>query len=91
MEGFNLKKLNEVVGKEQYCAETCRFTTLENLDTVVDINRAWETIRENIKILAKEGLGYYEVKKHKPWFDEGCSNLIKGNKPNCSGYRIQAK
>jgi 5-methylcytosine-specific restriction endonuclease McrBC GTP-binding regulatory subunit McrB len=34
----------------------------------VDINRAWETISENIKILAKETLGYYELKKHKPWF-----------------------
>jgi hypothetical protein len=32
----------------------------------VDINRAWETIRENIKIPVKESLGYYELKKHKP-------------------------
>jgi hypothetical protein len=47
---------------------------LENLDTEVDVNKAWETIRENIKISAKESLGYYELKKHKPWFDEGCSN-----------------
>jgi hypothetical protein len=21
---------------------------------------------------AKEGLGYFELKKYKPWFDEGC-------------------
>jgi hypothetical protein len=49
-EGFNLKKLNEVEGKEQYCVEISnRFTALENLHTEVDINRAWETIRENIK------------------------------------------
>jgi hypothetical protein len=47
---------------------------LENLDDDVGINRAWETIRENIKISAKESLGY-ELKKHKPWFDEGCSKL----------------
>jgi hypothetical protein len=33
----------------------------------------WESIRENINIPAKESLGYYELKKHKPWFDEGCS------------------
>jgi hypothetical protein len=39
---------------------------LENLDTEADINRAWETIRQNIKISAKESLGYYELKKHKP-------------------------
>jgi hypothetical protein len=36
----------------------------------VDFNRAWETIREIIKISAKESVGYYELKKHKPWFDE---------------------
>jgi hypothetical protein len=44
---------------------------LENLDTEVDVNKARETIRKNIKISAKESLGYYELKKHKPWFDEG--------------------
>jgi hypothetical protein len=42
------------------------------LNDDVDINRAWETIKENIKISAKGSLGYYELKKHKPWFDEGC-------------------
>jgi hypothetical protein len=42
----------------------------------VEINSAWETIRENIKISAKESLGYFKLKKHKPWFDEGCSNLV---------------
>jgi hypothetical protein len=49
MERFNLKKLNEVEGKQQYRVEISnRFVTLENLDTEVDINRAWETVRENI-------------------------------------------
>jgi hypothetical protein len=52
MERFNLKKLNEVEGKEQYLVEISdRFTALENLDTELDFNRAWETIREDIKIL----------------------------------------
>jgi hypothetical protein len=46
---------------------------LENVGADVFINRIWETIRENIKISAKESLGYHELKKHKPWFDEGCS------------------
>jgi hypothetical protein len=45
---------------------------LEDLDAQVEINAIWETIRENIKNLAKECLGYCELKKHKPWFDEGC-------------------
>jgi hypothetical protein len=56
----------------------------------VDINIAWETVRENIKISAKESLGHYEWKQ-KPWFDEGCSKLIKRKIQNCSGYSIQAK
>jgi hypothetical protein len=59
MERFNLKKLKEVEGKEQYCVEISnRFAALENLDNGVDVNKAWETIRENIKISAKESLGY---------------------------------
>ncbi|PNF35371.1 hypothetical protein B7P43_G02578 [Cryptotermes secundus] len=57
IERFNLKKLNEVESKEQYRVEvSSRFTALENLDTEVDVNKAWETIRENIKISAKERL-----------------------------------
>jgi hypothetical protein len=34
-----------------------RFAALENLDTEVDVNKAWGTLRENIKISAKESLG----------------------------------
>jgi hypothetical protein len=48
---------------------------LEDLGAEVEINSAWETIRENIQISAKESLGYSELKKHKPWFDKGCSEL----------------
>jgi hypothetical protein len=40
----------------------------------VDINKACETIRENIKISAKESLGYYELKKQKPLFDDNAQN-----------------
>jgi hypothetical protein len=42
----------------------------------VEINSAWETIKENITILTKESLGYFELKKHMPWFNEGCSKLV---------------
>jgi hypothetical protein len=46
IEKFNLKKLNKIEGKEQYRVEiTNRFAALENLDTQVDINTVWETIR----------------------------------------------
>jgi hypothetical protein len=43
------------------------------LDDEVEIKTIWETITDNIKISVKESLGYYELKQHKPWFDEGCS------------------
>jgi hypothetical protein len=47
MERFNLEKLNEVEGKVQYRAEISnRFAVLENLDAEVDVNKAWETIRD---------------------------------------------
>jgi hypothetical protein len=81
MERFNLKKLNKVEGKEQYCVEISnKFAALEHLDTEVDINRAWETVREYIQISTKESIGYYELKTHKPWFDEGCSELLDQRK-----------
>jgi hypothetical protein len=57
-----------------------RFAPLEDSDTEVEINSAWETIRENIKVSAKESLGYFELKKHKTWFDEGCSKLLDQRK-----------
>jgi hypothetical protein len=86
MDRYNLKELSEVDGKEQYNVEISnRIASLENLDADVNINRAWETIRENIKVSAKESIGYYEVKKHKPWFDEGCSELLDQRKQ----YKLQ--
>jgi hypothetical protein len=72
MERFNLKKLNEVEGKEKYRVEDSnRFAALEDLDAEVVINTIWETIRVNIQISAKESVGYNDLKQHKPWFDEG--------------------
>jgi hypothetical protein len=53
---------------------------LEGLSSEVQINSAWEMIRENITISAKESLGYCEVKKHKPWFDQECSKLVDQRK-----------
>jgi hypothetical protein len=68
------------------------FAALEDMDAEVEISSAWETIRENTKSSGKESLGYFELKKHKPWFDEGCSELLdEREKLNCSGYRIQVK
>jgi hypothetical protein len=50
MERFNLKKLNEVEGKEKYRVEVSnKFAALEDLDTEVEINTIWETIRQTKK------------------------------------------
>jgi hypothetical protein len=81
MERFNVNKLSEVEAKEQYLVEiSSRFSALKNLDTDGDVNKAWETIRENIKISAKESLSHYEPKKNKSWFDEGCLELLDQRK-----------
>jgi hypothetical protein len=54
MERFNLNNLNEVEVKEQYRVVISNsFAALENLDTEVVVNKAWEIMRENIKISAK--------------------------------------
>jgi hypothetical protein len=59
MQRFDLKKLNDAEAKVQYQVKiTNRFAALENCDDNVDMNRASENIRENIKISAKESLGH---------------------------------
>jgi hypothetical protein len=71
VERFNVGKLNELEFGKQYQIEiTYRFAALENLSDGEDINRAWENIKGNLKTSAKESLGMYELKQHKPWFDE---------------------
>ena len=59
----------------------CRLTILifdkcrqhiEKLNDSKDINRGWEDIKEHIKTPAKQSVGLYELKQHKPWFDEEC-------------------
>jgi hypothetical protein len=49
------------------------------LGAEAEIKSALETIRENIKISAKEILGYYEL-KHQPWSDEGCTKILEQRK-----------
>jgi hypothetical protein len=81
MERLNLKKLNEVEGTEQYRVEVSnRFVALEDLDAEVEINCACETIRQNIKISARQSPGYYELRKHKPWFNKRRSKLLEKRK-----------
>jgi hypothetical protein len=57
--------------RKQYQIEIANsFASLENLHNREDIIRAWEDIKENSKTSAKESLSLYELKQHKPWFDE---------------------
>jgi hypothetical protein len=60
VERFNLKQLNVEEVKEQYQVTIKnKFAVLENLDDNGDINKAWETIRENIRFFAKESIGIW--------------------------------
>ena len=65
----------------QYQIEiTDRFAALENVSEDEDINRGWESIKENIKTPATERLGMHEMKQHKPWFDEECLGILEQRK-----------
>jgi uncharacterized FlaG/YvyC family protein len=64
---FNLRRLNDLEVRKQYQIEiTNRSAALENVSEDEDINKAWESIKENIKISATESLGMHERKQHKP-------------------------
>jgi hypothetical protein len=81
MERFNIKKLNEVEGKEQYRVEISNgFSMLKKLEDEVYINRAWKSITEYIKLSAKESLDYYVLQKHMRWLNEGCPKLLDQRK-----------
>jgi len=78
---FNLRKLNNLEVKKQYQIEiTNSFAVLENVSEDEDLNRAWESIKENIKTSATESLGMHEMKRHKPWFDEECLGILEQRK-----------
>ena len=71
VERFNIRKLNELeVRKQDQIEISHRFAALQNLNDSEDINRACENTEENIRMSAKYSLDLYELKQHKPWFDE---------------------
>jgi hypothetical protein len=40
---------------------------------------------QNIKISAKDSLGYHELNQHKPWLDKECSKFLDQRKKlNCN-------
>ena len=72
-ERFNLRELNELEVRKQYhIVISNRFVALENLSDREDLNTSWYNINEKIKTSAKDSLGLYELKQHKPWFEEEC-------------------
>jgi hypothetical protein len=80
-ETFSIKKLKEVEAKMKYHVEVSnRFGALGNLDNKVEINSAWEMIKENIKISLIETPCCYELNKNKPWFEKACSKLLHQRK-----------
>jgi hypothetical protein len=67
---FNLRKLNDLEVRKQYQIEiTNSFAALENESEDEDINRVWESIKENIKTAATGSLGMHERKQNRPCFD----------------------
>jgi hypothetical protein len=51
--------------KERYQVKISnRSTALENLNDNVDINRAWKSIRENIKASTTESVRHYKLKQY---------------------------
>jgi hypothetical protein len=80
-ERFNLRKLNDLEVRKQYQIEiTNRYAALENVSEDEDINRAWGSIKENIKTSGTESLGMHERKQYKPWFDEECLVMVDQRK-----------
>jgi len=58
VERFNLRKLTEMEVRKKYQIKISnRISALKNQNDNEDINRAWENIKKNIKISAKESLG----------------------------------
>jgi hypothetical protein len=77
IERSNLKEFNEEEVKEEYQVTIKnKFAVLENLNDNEDIYRARDTVRENIKISAKESISLSESKYHKSWFGEECLKLV---------------
>jgi hypothetical protein len=80
-ERFNLKKLCELEARKQYQLKISnRFAALENLNVSEDKSRAWENIKENIKISDQDSLGLHERRQHKPGFDAECAEFLDKRK-----------
>jgi hypothetical protein len=86
-ERFSVKNLNEEEVKQQYQVTIRnKFAAPEILESIGKVNRAWDNVRENIKISAQESLGYCESKRSKSFLMRNVRNwLIAGNRLNYGG------
>ena len=92
MERSNLRKLNKMEVRKQHQIEISeRSAALENLSDSVDKNRAWEDIKVNIKISAKESLGLHELQQHKPWFDGDYLRFLENRKQSKMQWLLNPK
>ena len=65
---YNLRKLNELEVRKKYQIKISnRFAALENVSDSEDINRAWESVKQNIKMSATYILSLCEFNQHNPW------------------------
>jgi hypothetical protein len=73
MERFNLNKLNEI-GRQQLqhvkMSNTNIFTALESSALRWILTEPGK-LSQKIPMFQQDSLGYYELKKHKPWFNKG--------------------
>ena len=89
MERFNLRKLE--VRKEYQIKISRRSVALKNLNDSKDINRAWESNEDNIKISAKDSVDLNRSSKNHGLMKNFYDFYIKGSRQKHSGYRIQTK
>ena len=74
---INLRKIREQKVRKRYNIKISDgFGALKKLNDREDINREWENNKETIKTSPKDSLGLYELKQHKPRFDEECSRFL---------------
>jgi hypothetical protein len=53
-----------------------RYAAVGNYDYSVDMDNAWESIRQNIETSANDSLLHCELKQHELWFCRDCSKLL---------------
>jgi hypothetical protein len=70
VERFNLRKLSDLEIKKHQMKTSDKSAALGNLNDSENINWVWENAKQNIKTSPNVSLGLYELKQHKPWFNE---------------------